>query len=45
MFKILVDACVWLDLGMDYQRQAVLGVLEELLRQKQVVVSQGYEAR
>ena len=38
MFKILVDTCVWLDLAKDYQRQAVLEVLEELVRQKQVSI-------
>jgi hypothetical protein len=38
MFKILVDTCVWLDLAKDYQRQAVLGVLEELVRQKEVTI-------
>ena len=38
MFKILVDTCVWLDLAKDYQRQAVLEVLEELIRQKQVSI-------
>lgn len=38
MFKILIDTCVWLDLAKDYQRQAVLGVLEELVRQKQVSI-------
>lgn len=38
MFKILIDTCVWLDLAKDHQRQAVLGVLEELVRQKQVEI-------
>ncbi len=38
MFHILIDTCVWLDLAKDYQRQAVLGVLEELVRQKQVFI-------
>jgi PIN domain len=38
MFKILIDTCVWLDLVKDYQRQAVLGVLEELVRQNQVSI-------
>ena len=38
MFKILVDTCVWLDLAKDYQRQAVLGVIEELVRQKQMSI-------
>jgi PIN domain len=38
MFKILIDTCVWLDLAKDYQRQGVFGVLEELVRQKQVSI-------
>jgi hypothetical protein len=38
MFKILIDTCVWLDLAKDYQRQAVLGVLEGLVRQKDVSI-------
>ena len=38
MFNILIDTCVWLDLAKDYQRQAVLGVVEELVRQKQVSI-------
>jgi len=38
MFKILIDTCVWLDLAKDYQGQSVLGVLEELVRQKQVSI-------
>ena len=36
MFKILVDTCVWLDLAKDYQQQALLAALEELIRQGQV---------
>jgi len=35
MFKILVDACVWLDLAKDYQRQAVLEVLERKIGVKE----------
>lgn len=38
MFKMLIDTCVWLDLAKDYQRQSLLGVLEELLRQKRVEI-------
>lgn len=38
MFNILIDTCVWLDLAKDYQRQAVLGVVEELVRQKRVSI-------
>lgn len=36
MFKILVDTCVWLDLAKDYQQQAILAALEELIRQGHV---------
>jgi hypothetical protein len=35
-FRILVDTCVWLDLAKDYQQQAVLTALEELIRQGDV---------
>jgi hypothetical protein len=38
MFKILIDTCVWLDVAKDHQRQSILGVLEELVRQKQVSI-------
>jgi hypothetical protein len=38
MFKILIDTCVWLDLAKDNQGQGVLGVLETLVRQKQVSI-------
>jgi predicted nucleic acid-binding protein len=36
VYKILIDTSVWVDLAKDYQQQALLGVLEELIRQKQV---------
>lgn len=36
MFKLLVDTCVWLDLAKDHQQEATLGVLEELVRQREV---------
>lgn len=36
MFKILVDTCVWLDLAKDYQQQALLTALEELVREGNV---------
>ncbi|MET3289278.1 UNVERIFIED_CONTAM: hypothetical protein ABID98_001848 [Brevibacillus sp. OAP136] len=36
MFKILIDTCVWLDLAKDYQQQAVLGALEELVQQGEI---------
>jgi len=38
MVNILIDTCVWLDLAKDYQRQPVLGVLEQLLQHKQVSI-------
>lgn len=38
MFKILIDTCVWLDLAKDYQQQAILAALEELIRQKDVAL-------
>jgi|SRR5271156_4044160 len=38
MFKILIDTCVWLDLAKDYQWQGVIGVLEALVREKQVSI-------
>jgi hypothetical protein len=34
LFSILIDTCVWLDLAKDQKQQALLGVLEELIRQK-----------
>lgn len=36
MFKILIDTCVWLDLAKDYQQQAVLATLEELVQQREI---------
>lgn len=36
MFKLLIDTCVWLDLAKDHQQESLLGVLEELLRQKKI---------
>lgn len=38
MFKLLIDTCVWLDLAKDYQHQALLGVLEELVKQNRVEI-------
>jgi hypothetical protein len=35
---MLIDTCIWLDLAKDYQRQALLGVLEELVRQNRVEI-------
>jgi hypothetical protein len=36
LFKILIDSCVWLDLAKDYQQQAILAALEELIRHGEV---------
>ncbi|GIP30940.1 PIN domain-containing protein [Paenibacillus sp. J2TS4] len=36
MFKILIDTCVWLDLAKDYQQQALLAALEELVQQGEI---------
>jgi PIN domain len=33
VFKILIDTCVWLDLGKDYHQRAILAALENLIRQ------------
>lgn len=38
MFKILIDTCVWLDLAKDYQQQAILTALEELIRQGEIAL-------
>jgi len=32
-FNLLIDTCVWLDVAKDYQQQAVLAALEELIQQ------------
>ena len=37
-FKILIDTCVWLDLAKDYQQQAILAALEELVRRGDVAL-------
>lgn len=37
-FRILIDTCVWLDLAKDYQQQAILSALEELLRQGDIAL-------
>jgi PIN domain len=38
MFKILVDTCVWLDLAKDARQRALLGVLEELVREGRIAL-------
>jgi len=37
-FNILIDTCVWLDVAKDYQQQAILGALEELIRQGDIAL-------
>src|ERR1700677_4906157 len=37
-FNILIDTCVWLDVAKDYQQQAILAALEELIRQGDVAL-------
>ncbi len=37
-FNILIDTCVWLDVAKDYQQQAILAALEELLRHGDVAL-------
>jgi PIN domain len=36
MFRILIDTCVWLDLAKDSRQVPVIGVIEEMVRQKLV---------
>jgi PIN domain-containing protein len=37
-FKLLIDTCVWLDVAKDYQQQAILAALEELIRQGDIAL-------
>lgn len=37
-FNILIDTCVWLDVAKDYQQQAILAALEELIRQEDIAL-------
>jgi hypothetical protein len=37
-FNLLIDTCVWLDLARDYQQQAILSALEELIRQGSIAL-------
>jgi hypothetical protein len=37
-FHILIDTCVWLDVAKDYQQQAILAALEELIRQGDIAL-------
>lgn len=36
MFRILVDTCVWLDLAKDPRQHPVLGVVEQMVREKMI---------
>jgi hypothetical protein len=37
-FKLLIDTCVWFDVAKDYQQQAILASLEELIRQGDIAL-------
>ena len=37
-FDLLIDTCVWLDVAKDYQQQAVLAALEELIQQDDIAL-------
>lgn len=37
-FHLLIDTCVWLDLAKEYQQQAILTALEELIRQGEITL-------
>src|SRR5579862_5486485 len=37
-FNLLIDTCVWLDVAKDYQQQAILAALEELIRQGDIAL-------
>src|SRR6266436_5636149 len=37
-FNILIDTCVWLDVAKDYQQQAIMAALEELIRHEDVAL-------
>ena len=37
-FHVLIDTCVWLDAAKDYQQQAILTALEELIRQGNIAL-------
>jgi hypothetical protein len=38
MFRILIDTCVWLDLAKDPKQHPVLGVVEQMVRQKLITL-------
>jgi len=33
MFRMLIDSCVWIDLGKDQKQAPLLGVVEEMVNQ------------
>ncbi len=37
-FNLLIDTCVWLDVAKDYQQQAILAALDELIRQGDIAL-------
>jgi hypothetical protein len=36
LFHVLIDTCVWLDLGKDFSQQSLLEALEELIKHKRI---------
>ena len=38
MFKMLIDTCVWLDIAKDHTQKPVLGTVEELIKQGELVL-------
>jgi hypothetical protein len=38
MFTMLIDTCVWLDLARDPKQHAVLGVVEQMVREKMIAL-------
>jgi hypothetical protein len=38
MFRMLIDACVWLDLVKDPRQVPVMGVIEEMVGQKLIEI-------
>ncbi len=36
VLRIIVDTCVWLDLAKDYRQQPVIGVLEDLVKAREI---------
>jgi hypothetical protein len=38
MFRMLIDTCVWLDLAKDPKQHPVLGVVEQMVREKLITL-------